>query len=1227
MKPFRSLRPFVAAALAALVLSPVFSTAAPFAEWLEVPVPGGGTVRIWGEGDEYDAWFETEDGHALRVNDAAGRYEYVDVDPATGAYVGTGVLLGDEAGHEALLAALPLHARDTSEAHREAVAARAAEIQAVVRDDERWAEAQKRGAERAAMLEKAAAGKVDPDSPEFTHATSGRYVGVTILVDFPLLDASGNVTNSLSKTISTKYNVTAVDAMMNGENYTTDGSIASMHDYWATVSDGAVDYSNVVIDWVMAPHPREYYNDTTQSSGTCGRKLIGDILGVMAADPDFDTKYLSKLQQATLNGSSAHALNVIYAGYDSGTWSKGLWPHRWSLTSTQYSKMYWAMPNGTRAYFYDYEITDAANSLYNDTLLHENGHMICGFPDLYAASHSDGYGVGGFCLMCYHSSGPAVCAPLRVGAGWATPKTLPAQGWVTVTSDRKDVWKFVNPSNSREFFMFENRQKKGLDKGIAGSGILIWRVDESYSNNQYPSSTIRSNFAGHPATNRWAQYLSLEQADGRYDIERGSGSHGDSTDPWYAGNSAGPTTTMPGAGCTGVFDYGSAACSRWKNGSDSGLKLSHFSASGDTMTFFVGDPSTWPEPFVDIRLKSAAGEAATFTALVESWGSGASSADVYAEIGSDAAFTQTLSSTKIGTMTQLNTSKDWQIDGLTIGTPHYVRLKLKNSAGEFVSPVATLDYTPDGDIPPAVDAPQVLFWQTPGNPKNWFVATDKTHKGSTSAKSGKITHNQTTTLNATVTGPGTFSFWWNVSSESVSWDWHAYTTSWNPATTNKIGGTSVNWAQVMLQVPAGSQTITWSYRKDGSADGGSDCAWLDDVVWRPDAAAPALGAVGVATTKTAATLTVPVTSLGAGGASVTVSATLGGATKTATLSAPGEATFVFDGLTADTEYAWSVSAVVAPTGLAATPQSGVATTQGVQKETKGWFFVDLSDAGYAAFPDVSGVAAPGGTWSGAGDYSATYSAASRTLAIARAENAAADAELRYTPTKPTESGCDAEVRGTFVPNPHATVAGIPQTGALAGIAFVSAGAGLRPYGLAGGTWTPQNPVVANGAPVAWAAQFDFSSARKPRVRYAIGAVTNDWMSMSAATKLSAVSFRGAGTLGSFRGTYARVVGSFAKPEFGAASADGSALGFGTDPATGRATFSVTIDNATDDADYAVYVCDTVDGDYVLDAAATQSGASEFRTFTMVDDAATKFVKIVAAEPGYAFPQRFADIAF
>ena len=71
---------------------------------------------------------------------------------------------------------------------------------------------QKRGAERIAMLEKAAAGKADPDSPEYTHATSGRYVGVTILVDFPILDASGNVADI----VGTAVNMTQAQAQNGG---------------------------------------------------------------------------------------------------------------------------------------------------------------------------------------------------------------------------------------------------------------------------------------------------------------------------------------------------------------------------------------------------------------------------------------------------------------------------------------------------------------------------------------------------------------------------------------------------------------------------------------------------------------------------------------------------------------------------------------------------------------------------------------------------------------------------------------------------------------------------------------------------------------------------------------------------------------------------------------------------------------------------------------------------
>ena len=172
-----------------------------------------------------------------------------------------------------------------------------------------------------------------------------------------------------------------------------------------------------------------------------------------------------------------------------------------------------------------------------------------------------------------------------------------------------------------------------------------------------------------------------------------------------------------------------------------------------------------------------------------------------------------------------------------------------------------------------------------------------------------------------------------------------------------------------------------------------------------------------------------------------------------------------------------------------------------------------------------------------------------------------------------------------------------------------------------------------GTTAHWKMEVALTGENAPAVRYTIAetALSDadgcEWFALGATVKtVRGVGFGGSGSVGNFRGFYkAQLVGKFERPNFGAASAGGDALGFGVDPATGKATFAVSIDNASEDAVYGVYVSATVDGDYVLDAAATQSGSGANRTFTMVDDAATKFVKIVAAEPGYDFPDKFSDI--
>ena len=1175
--------------LSLLLLLPLLAIAAPFAEWIDVPVPGGGTVAIWGEGDEYDAYFETKGGHALRVNDAAGRYEYVTLDEATKAYAGTGVFLGDEAGNEALLASIPLHLRDESEAHAVAVQGRIDALEERLHTQENWERVRDETERRNEILAQIEAGTYDGPMP--TSVTRGTIVGVTILLDFPVVDDSGTPTNSLLATKSPDITTSVLDAWFNrAEPYGTSGY--SVRRFYEISSEGQLQYTNVVIGPFTVPHPRDYYDNGNQSYGTSAREMIGDVLDVIKADPRFQTEILPLIRLSSVDSSGyGKALNVIYAGPKSPTWSVGLWPHRSTLYSSQSSKLTWQNAEGRTCRFYNYNIVEAGNSpnSISTTLHHENGHMVCDFPDLYNSKSSQTYGAGDLSLMGYHGRSD-IDPYLRAGAGWYTPKDLPEAGWVTVTGARSDVWKFRNPSRSNEYFLIENRRRKEMNQGLGGDGIVIWRC---YGGGRNFSATQLSQYnAGHPATNRWSNELSVEQADGLYHFERHYSSYCSSDDFWHSGNSA--------ALYTGVFDDDTAACSRWYDGTRSGLRLSHFSKSADTMTFFVGDPATWPEPFVEITPKSAAGETVTFTVLVESWGSGCSSADVYAETGSDAAFTTTLSSTKIGTMSQLNRSVDWSVTGLALGTPHFVRLRIRNAAGEFAGPVTTLYNRIDGDIAAAVDAPTVVFVHPSGNPKDWFVTTDEHQYGSSCARSGGITHSELSILSANVTGPGSLSFHWKVSSEN-NYDFLRFARSWN-GTTNSISGT-VGWTQVSVDVPAGSQTVSWIYRKDGSASSGSDCGWLDHVVWTPDVEPPALGTVSVSATTTSVTLSVPVASLGGDATSATVSATLGGTTKTATVSvAGGTATLVFEGLSPDSSYAWTVVATSVPGGVPSDPASGTARTAALP--ATGWFDVRWSSQGWesgAAWRTSAGEAAAGGRWTAPAGDASSRSGSILTLGLPEG------AELRFMATEPSAGGGFVTVDGTLAPVLSAAPPNAPA-GAIAGLCF--ARGSYRAWN--GSSWVALSGAAPSAASTAWVATFDFGSS-PPKVRYAVGGATlaasgSEWIALATPRRyLQGVGYVGGGSIGDFKATYA---GGFSVPLLSTLADGGHVpLAFGKD-SSNNPTFEVTIKNAVKDAWYTVYAADTVDGTYMA-VTSVKATAPGLKTLAIPAPSSkpTRFVRI------------------
>lgn len=140
----------------------------------------------------------------------------------------------------------------------------------------------------------------------------------------------------------------------------------------------------------------------------------------------------------------------------------------------------------------------------------------------------------------------------------------------------------------------------------------------------------------------------------------------------------------------------------------------------------------------------------------------------------------------------------------------------------------------DADLANAVDAPQ-LNWDTYGTFGGWQRQTVTTFDGSDAARSGAIPHGQFSSLQTIITGPGVLSFRWKVSSQQNRDYLLLYV---NNALQSNITG-ETGWEQASYNIPAGRFLFAWIYNKDASGTSGSDCGWVDTVVWTPTPGAAA----------------------------------------------------------------------------------------------------------------------------------------------------------------------------------------------------------------------------------------------------------------------------------------------------------------------------------------------------------------------------------------------------
>ena len=357
-----------------------------------------------------------------------------------------------------------------------------------------------------------------------TTAIVGDVVGLTILVDFS--DAPAPTSD-----------ISVYEEMLNGDNFSTDGNNGSVKQFYHDVSNGQVNLTNKVFGFFRASKTFAEYDKMT--FGVAAASILAEALEWVDAQ-GFDFSTLSTDADSTIM-----AINLMYTGTPKN-WAKGLWYHMGGydgFTADGVSSI-------------KYSAVSAKFPLQIGTVCHENGHMLFWWHDTY---HYDGSneGLGSWDLMC-RSRGPNPPPPnpyFRSLASWDTQIPITSTD-AELTSEANDIniYKYVNPNDSNEFFLIENRLKEGRNSGIPGEGLTIWHIDE---NKKFQSAKSIDE-----------QAVVLEHAYGK------------------ANNS---TLYMAPFSANYVDEFSTKTfpSSSWSNGSKSGLRVYDISPIGQTVNFKV----------------------------------------------------------------------------------------------------------------------------------------------------------------------------------------------------------------------------------------------------------------------------------------------------------------------------------------------------------------------------------------------------------------------------------------------------------------------------------------------------------------------------------------------------------------------------------------------------------------------------------------------------------------
>jgi len=232
----------------------------------------------------------------------------------------------------------------------------------------------------------------------------------------------------------------------------------SVNDYYQEQSYGQLRVEGKVFDWVEVGKKRADYGGVGGSNRSA---LLTEALDKLRARDGQDAL------------KDFDGVFFMYAG-DRVAGNRGdiYWPHRSTVTHQGRRLSYFICPEGGRTMY------------NNSTIAHEFGHML-GLPDLYARPENPGSeGVGVWCAMSNQAPNGRpqhFSAWCKEQLGWISPAVIDPTVkqkliLAPINDSRKECVKVLARLDGSEYFLLENRQKKGFDASLPADGLLIWRV-------------------------------------------------------------------------------------------------------------------------------------------------------------------------------------------------------------------------------------------------------------------------------------------------------------------------------------------------------------------------------------------------------------------------------------------------------------------------------------------------------------------------------------------------------------------------------------------------------------------------------------------------------------------------------------------------------------------------------------------------------------------------------